>query len=107
MVRRNPFTLIFDREVQEHLLAIEPKYDSLIDETIREQLQFEPGRQTRNRKPLKRTAFRKASWELRFGPNNRFRVFYRIDEESHEVEVLAVGVKEKDRLFVGGEEVHL
>jgi hypothetical protein len=70
-------------------------------------LQFEPDRQTRNRKPLKRPAFVKASWELRFGPDNRFRVFYRIIAESREVEILAIGVKERDRLFVGGEEVRL
>jgi hypothetical protein len=48
MGRRKPFTLIFDPAVQEHLQAIEPKYHSLIDETIREQLQFEPGQPTRN-----------------------------------------------------------
>lgn len=45
-----------------------------------------------------------ASWELRCGPDNRFRVFYDVDAETHTVEVLALGVKERSRLLIGGEE---
>jgi hypothetical protein len=41
---------------------------------------------------------------LRFGPNNRLRVFYEVNMEEHEVVVLAIGVKEGNRLWVGGEE---
>ena len=58
-----------------------------------------------NRKPLEGPALLGADWEIRFGPDNRFRVFYRIDVENHEVEILAIGVKEKERLYIGGEEV--
>ena len=47
------------------------------------------------------------AWEIRFGPNNRFRVFYRTDASTGEVHILAIGVKEGDRLFVGGEEFEL
>jgi mRNA-degrading endonuclease RelE of RelBE toxin-antitoxin system len=46
-----------------------------------------------------------ADWELRLGPNNRFRVLYDIDKENHEVVILAVGIKAGERLMVGGEEV--
>ena len=42
--------------------------------------------------------------EIRCGPNNRFRVFYRPDASTGEVHILAIGVKERGRLFVGGEE---
>ena len=45
-----------------------------------------------------------ADWELRLGPDNRFRVFYQVDAEAREVRVLAVGVKERNQLFFGGEE---
>ncbi len=34
-------------------------------------------------------------------------VFYNINIESHEVYILAIGVKEGNRLFIGGEEVKL
>jgi mRNA-degrading endonuclease RelE of RelBE toxin-antitoxin system len=107
MVRRKPFTLIFDPVVKEHLRAIEAKYHNLIRERIEEQLQFEPDHETRNRKPLESPAPLDADWEIRFGLDNRFRVFYRINAEAHEVEILAIGVKEKNHLSIGGEEVEL
>ena len=43
----------------------------------------------------------------RFGPDNRFRVLYDIDEEARVVKVMAIGEKRKERLFIGGEEVQL
>src|SRR5690242_15655142 len=108
MARKRPFSLVFAPEVADHLRAIEAKHHSLIRTTIREQLLFEPEVKTRNRKPLERPpAVLGARWELRFGPDNRFRVFYAVAGERHEVNVLAIGVKDRDRLFIGGEEVEL
>ena len=74
MARKQPFSLIFDPEVKQHLCAIEAKYHSLIRTTIEEQLRFEPETETRNRKPLQRPAALGATWELRFGPDNCFRL---------------------------------
>ena len=96
MARTQPFTLIFDPEVEQHLRAIEAKYHSLIRENIQEQLLFEPETETRNRKPLQQPAVLGATWELRFGPNNWFRVLYGVDREVQEVQVLGVGVKERN-----------
>jgi hypothetical protein len=107
MTKKTPFSLVYDPEVGRHLLAIEAKYHSLIRNTIEEQLLHEPEVQTRNRKPLEGPIVSGASWELRFGPDNRFRVFYEVDGESREVHVLAVGVKYKSRLTIGGEEIEL
>lgn len=107
VTRKHPFSLVFDSEVKRHLRAIETKYHSLIRATIEEQLPFEPETETRNRKPLRRPAALGATWELRFGPDNRFRVLYEVDVERHEVQVLAIGVKEKNRLIIAGEEVEL
>jgi mRNA-degrading endonuclease RelE of RelBE toxin-antitoxin system len=107
MARKQPFALIFDAEVRRHLHAIEAKYHGLIRSTIEEELLFEPERQTRNRKPLEPPAVLGATWELRFGPDNRFRVLYAVDPERREVQILAVGVKERNRLFVAGEEMKL
>ena len=91
-------------EVKQHLRAIEPKYHSLIQSEIEGQLRFEPEVETRNRKPLKRPIAFGADWELRLGPNNRFRVFYQVNAESRQVRVLAIGVKDRNRLYFGGEE---
>jgi hypothetical protein len=73
---------------------------------VKEQLSFAPGEQTRNRTPLEdQPGPFGATWELRCGLSNQFRVFYELSAESHEVWVLAIGVKERDRLFIAGEEV--
>lgn len=107
MTSKKRFNLIYAPVTKLHLKAIEPKYYSLIRTTIEDELQFEPDVETRNRKPLKRPVTFEAEWELRFGPDNRFRVFYDINMESHEVYVLAIGVKEGNRLLISGEEVKL
>ena len=105
--RRKQYTLKYARRVTKHLKCIDAKYDSLINAKIEEQLLFEPGVETTNRKPLRQPAPFLAEWEIRFGPNNRFRVLYDIDEEELEVQILAIGEKKGNRLIVGGKEVKL
>lgn len=104
MAKKPPFALVYADEVKEHLRAIETKHHSLIQSEIEGQLLFEPEVETRKRKPLKRPISFGADWELRLGPGNRFRVFYQVNAETHEVRVLAVGVKDRNQLFIGGEE---
>ncbi len=107
MARRRPYTLIYARGVTKHLEFIDARYDSLIREKIKEQLRFEPGVETRNRKPLRQPVPFAAEWEIRFGPDNRFHVLYDIDEEHRAVQIVAIGEKEGNRLIVGVEEVEL
>lgn len=90
-----------------HLKSINAKYDSLIREKIEEQLLYEPNVETKNRKPLHQPAPFGAEWEIRFGPDNRFRVLYDIDQGQLKVQIVAIGEKEGNRLIVGGEEVNL
>src|SRR5262245_20580350 len=104
MAKRPRFTLSFAPQAIEHLDLIESKYHGLLRRTIHEQLTFTPTEETRNRKPLDQPAPFAASWELRCGPDNRFRVFYDVDAESQEVRVLAIGVKDRNLLSIGGEE---
>jgi len=106
-VRRKPFDLVYAPQMKKHMRAIERKHFSLIKEVIEDQLTHEPDVETRNRKPLKRPVVFQATWEIRFGPDNCFRVFYDVDIEAHEVNILAVGVKERERIFIGGKEVEL
>lgn len=104
MAKKPAFTIVYADEVKDHLRAIEAKHHSLIQTEIETQLTHEPDVETRNRKPLKRPMAFGADWELRLGPSNRFRVFYEIDAEGREVRVLAVGEKDRNRLFFGKEE---
>ena len=101
------FELSFAPEVIEHLDVIERKYHPLIQKTLDEQLGYERDRRTRNRKPVEQPAPFAATWELRFRPGNRIRVFYDVDREEHTVWILAIGIKERERLFISGEEFKL
>ena len=107
MAPSSHYRILYAPMVKTHIKAIGRRYYTLIRRTIEEQLHFEPLRETRNRKPLKRPAWFGATWELRFGPNNRFRVFYRVDEETRTVFVLAIGEKKGHVLRIGGEEIEL
>src|SRR5437773_1442248 len=104
MAKRCKFTLSFAAQAIEHLDLIDSKYHRLLRRTINEQLTYTPTEENRNRKPLDQPGPFGASWELRCGPDNRFRVFYEVDSAAQEVQVLAVGVKDRNRLLIGGEE---
>jgi mRNA-degrading endonuclease RelE of RelBE toxin-antitoxin system len=107
MPRRRRFHILFAPETLEHLDIIERKDHRLIRETVNQHLSFSPEEVTRNRKPLEHPAPFGATWELRFGPSNRFRIFYETDNREHIVRVLAIGVKERNKLLIGGEEFEL
>jgi mRNA-degrading endonuclease RelE of RelBE toxin-antitoxin system len=68
---------------------------------IEAQLSHEPLIETRNRKRLRPNPL--APWELRVG---NIRVFYDVDEPGI-VTVVAIGLKDGNRLYLEGEEIHL
>ena len=107
MARRSTFTISYAPETYKHLDWIDLKYYRLVATTVKEQLSHTPAKETRNRKPLEEPASFGATWELRFGPKNSFRVFYDVNHEEKTVSVLAIGVKEGNRLFIGGEKIEL
>ncbi|MCB0112841.1 MAG: hypothetical protein KDD84_02070 [Caldilineaceae bacterium] len=100
------YEIIYAPQFRRHLRWIERKYYTSIQSTIAEQLPFEPTVETRNRKPLSATDF-DADWEIRFGPDNRFRVFYAVDQHEAVVYVYAIGIKVGSRLLIDGQEVIL
>jgi mRNA-degrading endonuclease RelE of RelBE toxin-antitoxin system len=107
MPRRSRFYIAFAPETLPHLDAIQRSHHKLIQGTIEEQLSFEPKQATRNRKPLERPAPFGATWEFRFGPAKGLRVFYEVDLTTRTVQVLAIGIKKRNKLFIGGEEFEL
>ena len=104
MPRAQGFALVFAPEAVEHLDGIERKFYGLIRRQIRLRLTSEPEKQTRNRKPLDVPAPFGAQWELRFGPRNRFRVFYEVNPDARTVNILAIGIKDGNTLRIGTEE---
>jgi len=102
--RKPKFEIEYADEVFGHLEVIEAKFHRTIEEAIFEQLSYTPIAETRNRKLLDQPAPFEATWEIRFGLQNEFRAFYEVDEAEKIVYVLAIGVKDGNRLIVGGEE---
>ena len=105
--RQPRFTIVYAPITKYDLRQLETKYYSLIRDVVDEQLSFELTTETRNRKPLKRPILFMATWELRFGPNNRFRVYYDIDLEQAIISILAIGVKHGNQIIIGGKEIQL
>lgn len=100
--RRVKFQLEYAPVVLDHMQAIERKYYSLIRREIERRLCWDADVESRNRKPLVRPSGLEGVWECRFGPENRFRVFYEL-RPGRIVRVLAVGEKRRNQLRVGGE----
>lgn len=76
---------------------------STVFQAIERQLSNEPTRETRNRKPLRPNPV--APWELRVGA---LKIFYDvINTPPSVVRVLAVGIKDRAALRIGGEEIKL
>jgi mRNA-degrading endonuclease RelE of RelBE toxin-antitoxin system len=99
------YQLVYASEVRNHVNAIEPKYHRLLRQTIEQQLTSAPDHRGRNRKPLEHVPGPFGStWELRCGSENCFRVFYEIHADSAEVWILAIGMKDRNRLRIGGRE---
>src|SRR5262245_47893402 len=108
MARRVKFSILYAPEVRRHIEAIPRGSRSDIRRSIEEQLGSEPARITKNRKPLEELPGPLgATWELRCGVHNQFRVFYELELSERQVRILAIGVKDRDRLFIGGEEFEL
>jgi mRNA-degrading endonuclease RelE of RelBE toxin-antitoxin system len=103
MASGEAYFLVYTNTFKRHLKLVPAKYHSLIRKTLEEQLEYDPTVRTRNRKPLKKPLAFNAEWELRFGPDNSFRVFYTVEGEN--VILLAFGEKTGNRLWIEGEEV--
>lgn len=88
----------------DHLRALPARQQATIVNAVDRQLADEPLRETWNRKPMRPNPV--APWEFRVG---KFRVYYELVEERAEpfVRVLAIGIKQRNRVFIGDEEIIL
>lgn len=99
---KTPFEVKFTDQAYRHLEAINRRDRNAILDAIGEHLRYTPDEETRHRKLLRDNLL--ADWELRVGS---YRVFYDVDSANHIVRVYAVGIKERSKLIIGGEEVVL
>ena len=97
------YRLRFAESAEQQLLGFNARDRRLMLDQIKRQLRYEPFIETRNRKRLRPNPL--APWELRIG---RLRVFYELDAvDSDLVNVLAVGIKKGNRLFIAGKKMEL
>jgi hypothetical protein len=104
-----PFRVVVTKPALRSLEFIDRKHHRSIRDAILENLVHQPLIETRNRKTLD-PAILGATWELRCGTSNRFRVLYEVtlepDEETQgEVTVLLFGEKRGERLYVNSSAV--
>jgi len=92
------FEIEFMPDAWEHLQNFSARDRTMLLAEIEKQLRCEPHIPIRNRKLMRVNPL--ASWELRVG---KFRVFYDIENNNVRiVYVIAIGVKERSQLFIGG-----
>jgi mRNA-degrading endonuclease RelE of RelBE toxin-antitoxin system len=96
------YEIVFAAAVEGHLKALSLRDRRIVLDGIEELLGSQPGLKTRNRKPMRPNDL--AAWELRLGD---LRVYYRIDDSEPLVEVLAVGVKRREQIWIGGQRIDL
>ena len=98
-----PYKIEFTDDAKAHLRDLTAREKTLLLDSVDEQLAHEPAVRTRNRKRLRPNPL--APWVLRI---RHLRVYYGVSEEPEPiVTVRAIGFKNRDRVFIGGEEIKL
>ena len=97
------YRIEYSPETDEHLRFLTARQRKIVFDAVDEQLALQPGIETRNRKPMRPNPV--TPWELRIGA---LRVYFEIAERpDNVVTILAVGVKDRNRILIGGEEIEL
>jgi mRNA-degrading endonuclease RelE of RelBE toxin-antitoxin system len=97
-----PFQIDLAPDALEQVTAFR-KFDQVrILEAIRQQLSNDPLALTRHKKLMRSNLI--AAYELRVGD---FRVYYDVDAKKRVVSVRTIGLKVRNRVIIGGEEMEL
>ena len=96
------YRIEYSREAIRHLRQLTARERSIGIDTVDQQLTHEPTVETQNRKEMLPNDL--ASWELRIGD---LRVYYEVLEAEQLVNVVAIGLKRRNRVFIGGVERQL
>ncbi len=87
----------------EHLKELTKRNQSIIFNAIENQLTYQPNIETKQKKKMRPNQI--APWELRVG---NFRIYYDIEIDSQStVIILAIGIKERNKIYIGNKEVEL
>lgn len=97
------YRIEYSPATDEHLQVLTARQRAMVFDAVDDQLTHEPAVETRNRKPMRPNPL--APWELRLG---ELRVYYEIAEDPEQiVTIVAVGLKDRNRVLIGGKEIKL
>lgn len=97
------YRIIYSPETEDHLCVLTARQQSIVLDAVDRQLAHQPMLGTRHRKPMRPNTL--APWELRIG---NLRVYYDVDDEPEPVvRIVAVGIKERNRVIIGKEAIAL
>jgi len=98
-----PYIIDYSPEAEDHLRWLTTRQQRTVVDNVERRLLHEPTVETKNRKPMRPNPV--APWELRLGT---LRVYYDVEEQPEQrVIIVAVGVKEGNRVRIGGEVIEL
>jgi mRNA-degrading endonuclease RelE of RelBE toxin-antitoxin system len=96
------FAIEYSPDVENHLRVLTARQRAVVFDEVDRQLLHEPDVETRNRKPMRPNPV--APWELRIGD---LRIYYDIEHDPTRVLIRAVGVKTRNIVRIGREEIQL
>jgi mRNA-degrading endonuclease RelE of RelBE toxin-antitoxin system len=97
------YRIEYSPDAEDHLRALTARQQGIVLDAIDEQLTHQPNGETKNRKPMRPNPV--APWELRIG---KLRVYYDVaDEPDPVVYIRAVGIKQRNIVRIGGEQIQL
>jgi mRNA-degrading endonuclease RelE of RelBE toxin-antitoxin system len=97
------YRIEYSPDTEEHLRVLTTRQQAIILDNVEKRLENQPSIETRNRKPMRPNPL--APWELRIGD---LRVYYDFAEKPEPVVYIrAIGVKLRNRVKIGKEEIKL
>ena len=96
------FRIELTPEARDHLDDLTARQRTRLLDAVARQLAHEPERRTRNRAPLRPNTL--AQFRLRVGD---LRAYYDVTVDERLVLIKAIGIKRRDRVFIGGVEIEL
>ena len=98
-----PYEIEYSPDAEDHFRKLKAGQRATVLDKVDDQLTYQPDVETQNRKPMRPNPV--APWELRIGD---LRVYYDFSQEPKKiVYVRAIGIKERNIVRIGGEEIQL
>jgi len=101
-MRKPPYRIEFTPEADDHFGKLTARDRSTLADAIETQLPHQPTVASRNRGRMEPNPV--AEYRLRVG---EMRVYYDVMQAERMVKVKAIGIKDRDRVLVGGKEIDL